>query len=255
MSCYAPPTHWCRCCNSALYQAILVATSSHGIAPWPNHHRAFDLRCMLGAKNAQVCGVCARSRASAHAGVRASARKHVCNRTCKHASNRARGYASNRAYGCSPCFLPMAPWVQGQPKRPFVPSSQRRDGRLISLSPDALNLPAPTDSIHVLRHKFVVKGLNNHDLVTLVGAHTIGQTDCSFFQYRLYNFMAKGNADPTINQAFLAQLHALFLECGNVSTRVPLDKDSQIKFNVSFFKNVRAGNGILELDQRIFGDI
>ena len=86
------------------------------------------------------------------------------------------------------------------------------------------------------------------------GAHTIGQTDCSFFQYRLYNFMEKGNADPTINQAFLAQLHALCPECGNVSTRVPLDKDSQIKFDVSFFKNVRVGNGVLESNQRIFGD-
>ncbi|KAJ9688642.1 hypothetical protein PVL29_014346 [Vitis rotundifolia] len=129
----------------------------------------------------------------------------------------------------------------------------RRDGRLLFVSPD---LPAPTDSIPVLREKFAAKGLNNHDLVTLVGAHTIGQTDCSSFQYRLYNFTAKGNADPTINQAFLAQLRALCPDVGgNVSkSGVPLDKGSQFKFDVSFFKNLRDGNGVLESDQRLFGD-
>ncbi|CBI28199.3 unnamed protein product, partial [Vitis vinifera] len=106
------------------------------------------------------------------------------------------------------------------------------------------------------REKFVTKGLNNHDLITLVGAHTIGLTDCSSFQYRLYNFTAKGNVDPTINQAFLAQLRALCPDVGgNVSKRgVPPDKDSQFKFDVSFFKNVRDGNGVLESDQRLFGD-
>ena len=88
------------------------------------------------------------------------------------------------------------------------------------------------------------------------GAHTIGLTDCSSFEYRLYNFTAKGNADPTINQAFLAQLRALCPDVGgDVSKKgVPLDKDSQFKFDVSFFKNVRDGNGVLESDQRLFGD-
>lgn len=33
-----------------------------------------------------------------------------------------------------------------------------------------------------------------------------------------------------------------------------LDKDSQLKFDVSFFKNVRDGYGILESDQRLWGD-
>ena len=86
------------------------------------------------------------------------------------------------------------------------------------------------------------------------GAHTIGQTNCSVFQYRLYNFTTRGNADPTINPAFLAQLQALCPEGGNGSTRVALDTNSQTKFDVNFFKNVRDGNGVLESDQRLFGD-
>ncbi|KAL6330705.1 hypothetical protein AAG906_009133 [Vitis piasezkii] len=130
----------------------------------------------------------------------------------------------------------------------------RRDETNVSSSPDASNFPAPNDSIPVLRQKFADKGLNTQDLVTLVGAHTIGQANCSVFQYRLYNFTTRGNADPTINPAFLAQLQALCPEGGNGSTRVALDTNSQTKFDVNFFKNVRDGNGVLESDQRLFGD-
>nr|GLL20449.1 peroxidase 25 [Ipomoea trifida] len=129
----------------------------------------------------------------------------------------------------------------------------RRDGR-ISKSSEASNLPSPFDSIDVQRQKFAAKGLDDHDLVTLVGAHTIGQTDCLFFRYRLYNFTATGNADPSINQAFLTQLQTLCPKNGDPSKKVALDKDTQLGFDVSFFKNVRDGNGVLESDQRLWGD-
>ena len=33
-----------------------------------------------------------------------------------------------------------------------------------------------------------------------------------------------------------------------------LDKDSQTNFDVSFFKNVRDGNAVLESDQRLWGN-
>ncbi|KAG6421109.1 hypothetical protein SASPL_117658 [Salvia splendens] len=129
----------------------------------------------------------------------------------------------------------------------------RRDGR-VSLSSDASNLPGPADSVAVQRQKFAAKGLDDHDLVTLVGAHTIGQTDCLFFRYRLYNFTVTGSADPSITQAFLQPLQTLCPKAGDGSQRVGLDKDSELKFDVSFFKNVRDGYGILESDQRLWGD-
>ncbi|KAK7327742.1 hypothetical protein VNO77_21832 [Canavalia gladiata] len=129
----------------------------------------------------------------------------------------------------------------------------RRDGR-ISLSTQASNLPSPLDSVSVQRQKFAAKGLDDQDLVTLVGAHTIGQTECRFFSYRLHNFTTTGNSDPTINQAFLPQLQALCPNNGNGLRRVSLDKDSPAKFDVSFFKNVRDGNGVLESDQRLWED-
>ncbi|KAG6421113.1 hypothetical protein SASPL_117662 [Salvia splendens] len=97
----------------------------------------------------------------------------------------------------------------------------RRDGR-VSLSSDTSNLPGPADSVAVQRQKFAAKGLDDHDLVTLV--------------------------------AFLQPLQTLCPKAGDGSQRVALDKDSQLKFDVSFFKNVRDGYGILESDQRLWGD-
>ena len=88
----------------------------------------------------------------------------------------------------------------------------------------------------------------------MAGAHTIGQTDCLFFRYRLYNFTTTGSADPTISQPFLTQLQTLCPKNGDGSKRVALDIDSQTKFDVSFFKNVRDGKGVLESDQRLWGD-
>lgn len=128
----------------------------------------------------------------------------------------------------------------------------RRDGRVSSSQ--GLNLPSPLDSVAVQRQKFAAKGLDDHDLVTLVGAHTIGQTDCQFFRYRLYNFTTTGNADPSISQSFLAQLQTLCPKDGDGTKRVALDIDSQNKFDVSFFKNVRDGKGVLESDQRLWED-
>ena len=90
--------------------------------------------------------------------------------------------------------------------------------------------------------------------VCTAGAHTIGQTDCRFFSYRLYNFTTTGSSDPTIDQAFLGQLQALCPKNGNGLRRVDLDKESPAKFDASFFKNVLDGNGVLESDQRLWGD-
>lgn len=95
---------------------------------------------------------------------------------------------------------------------------------------------------------------NSLQIYNMAGAHTIGQTDCIFFRYRLYNFTTTGNADPTISPSFLGQLQALCPKNGDGSKRVALDTDSQTKFDASFFKNVRDGNGVLESDQRLWDD-
>ncbi|EAY72725.1 hypothetical protein OsI_00589 [Oryza sativa Indica Group] len=122
----------------------------------------------------------------------------------------------------------------------------RRDGRISSAS-DAKALPSPADPVSVQRQKFAAQGLTDR-------AHTIGQTDCIFFRYRLYNFTATGNADPTISPSALPQLRALCPPAGDGSRRVALDLGSPGAFDVSFFKNVRDGGAVLESDQRLWGD-
>ncbi|KAL8152582.1 hypothetical protein V2J09_010342 [Rumex salicifolius] len=129
----------------------------------------------------------------------------------------------------------------------------RLDGR-VSSSSDTSSLPSPLESIAVHRQKFAAKGLNDHDLVTLVGAHTIGQTACRNFQYRLYNFTATGNSDPTVSPSTLAQLQSQCPKSGDGSNRVGLDEDTPAKFDVSFFKNIKDGSAVLESDQRLWAD-
>ncbi|RDX82654.1 Cationic peroxidase 2, partial [Mucuna pruriens] len=128
----------------------------------------------------------------------------------------------------------------------------RRDGR-ISQASDVSNLPSPFDSVDVQKQKFAAKGLNTQDLVTLVGAHTIGSAGCEFFSKRLYNFTANG-PDPSIKPSFLAKLRALCPQNSGASNRVALNTGSETKFDTSYYANLRNGQGVLQSDQAIWND-
>ncbi|KAH6831696.1 peroxidase superfamily protein [Perilla frutescens var. hirtella] len=129
----------------------------------------------------------------------------------------------------------------------------RRDGRVSQASATS-NLPGFTDSVDVQKRKFLDKNLNTQDLVALSGGHTIGTSACQFFQYRLYNYNSTGGPDPSINAAFLPTLRNLCPANGDTSRRVGLDNGSQNRFDNSYFTNLRDGRGILESDQRLWGD-
>ncbi|KAL0559333.1 hypothetical protein IC582_003941 [Cucumis melo] len=127
----------------------------------------------------------------------------------------------------------------------------RRDGK-VSISFEAEDLPSPFEPIDNHIQKFAEKGLDEEDLVTLVGAHTVGRTDCQLFSYRLQNFTSTGNPDPTISPSFLTELRTLCPLDGDPFRGVAMDKDSQLKFDNSFYKNLMNGNGVLESDQRLW---
>ncbi|XP_051133570.1 peroxidase N1-like [Andrographis paniculata] len=129
----------------------------------------------------------------------------------------------------------------------------RRDGR-VSVASEAANLPGFTESIASQTQKFLDKGLNVQDLVTLVGAHTIGTTACQFFSYRLYNFNSTGSPDPSIDATFLPTLLSLCPQGGDSSRRVALDSGSEARFDTSFLGNLRDGRGVLESDQKLWTD-
>ncbi|KAL1289613.1 hypothetical protein HN51_058022 [Arachis hypogaea] len=130
----------------------------------------------------------------------------------------------------------------------------RRDGR-VSQASDVSNLPAPSDSVDVQKQKFAAKGLNTQDLVTLVGGHTIGTTQCQFFSNRLFNFNGTAAADPAIDPSFVSNLQALCPQnTGAAANRVALDTGSQFKFDSSYFSNLRNRRGILQSDQALWSD-
>ncbi|KAG6406787.1 hypothetical protein SASPL_134398 [Salvia splendens] len=128
----------------------------------------------------------------------------------------------------------------------------RRDGRVSQASATS-NLPGFRDSVDVQKQKFLDKKLNTQDLVALVGGHTIGTSACQFFSYRLYNF-TNGGPDPTIDPAFLPTLRGLCPNGGDGTRRVGLDSGSETRFDAGYFAKLRDGRGVLESDQRLWGD-
>lgn len=85
------------------------------------------------------------------------------------------------------------------------------------------------------------------------GGHTIGTTQCQFFNYRLFNFTNNG-PDPSMDPAFVTQMQALCPQNGDGSRRVALDTGSAGRFDTMFFSNLRNGRGVLESDQKLWTD-
>jgi len=95
---------------------------------------------------------------------------------------------------------------------------------------------------------FTSKGLTLEDMVTLMGAHTIGFAKCIFFQSRLSSF--SGNIDPTMDpnlDAFLVE------KCGSRGneTSVFLDQKTPFDFDNGFYSQIVNKRGILEIDQQL----
>ncbi|WJX29663.1 peroxidase [Trifolium repens] len=127
----------------------------------------------------------------------------------------------------------------------------RRDG-LVS---NALNVTIPGTSLNVSQalKKFTSKGLTLEDMVTLIGAHTIGFSKCKFFQNRLSSFRS-GRIDPTMDP----NLNAYLVEkCGSIfnpaenHTSVFLDEETPFDFDNQFYKQIINRRGILHIDQQL----
>ncbi|XP_060167809.1 peroxidase 43 [Lycium barbarum] len=129
----------------------------------------------------------------------------------------------------------------------------RRDGVISNLSL-ANDMPEVSDSIQILKAKFLQKGLNGKDLVVLSAAHTIGTTACFFMTRRLYNFFPGGGSDPSINPSFLPELMATCPQNGNVDVRLPIDRGSSGTFDNNILQNIRSGFAVLQSDASLYED-
>ena len=89
-------------------------------------------------------------------------------------------------------------------------------------------------------------------LCIIAGAHTIGQARCTTFKQRLYNQTGKGQPDPTLNTAYLAQLKANCPASGGDQNLSPLDLVSPTTFDSQYFTNLKNGKGLLNSDQELY---
>ncbi|PWA60752.1 peroxidase superfamily protein [Artemisia annua] len=129
----------------------------------------------------------------------------------------------------------------------------RKDG-LVSRMELAARMPDVQDSIHILKQKFIEKGLNDRDLVILSAAHTIGTSACFFMTRRLYDFASSGGPDPSINPSFLPELMSSCPKRGNPNDRLPMDHGSGDIFDKQIFQNIRSGFAVLQSDAKLMDD-
>lgn len=141
--------------------------------------------------------------------------------------------------------------LAGGPK--YAVPTGRRDGLV---SRDDASLPGPQETVAEAFAEFRAKGFTLNEMVTLLGAHTVGVSHCSFFQDRLVNFQGTGRPDPSMDRALAARLARI---CGTTtpSNRDPtvfLDQGTSFRMDNQFYNQTIFKRGILEIDQRLAND-
>ena len=136
--------------------------------------------------------------------------------------------------------------LAGGPK--YAVPTGRRDG-LISNPNDANQLPGPASSVEVAFRVFNRKGLTRKEMVTLLGAHTVGFAHCNFFQDRLSNFEGTGAADPSMDSRLVSKLIKVCRTGSNPKTF--LDQNTSSVFDNEFYNQIQLKKGILQFDQEL----
>ncbi|GMH09073.1 hypothetical protein Nepgr_010913 [Nepenthes gracilis] len=131
----------------------------------------------------------------------------------------------------------------------------RKDGRVSLAVETFANLPPPTADVNQLTQIFANKGLTQEEMVTLSGAHTIGRSHCTSFNYRLYNFSTENGQDPTLDAAYATQLKQ---QCPQGSTNaslvVPMDPISPFVLDSGYYMNILFNRGLFSSDQALSKD-
>lgn len=120
----------------------------------------------------------------------------------------------------------------------------RRDG-LVS-NPAEVNLPGPSLTVQEALKFFTNKGFSLNDMVTLLGAHTVGIAHCSLFQDRISR--SDGSMDPNL----FARLSRTCAARNDPS--VFLDQSTSFIVDNEFYKQIRLKKGILKIDQQLATD-
>ncbi|KAI3821005.1 hypothetical protein L1987_08561 [Smallanthus sonchifolius] len=125
----------------------------------------------------------------------------------------------------------------------------RRDSKKASLNGSNNNIPPPNSTIQNLLTFFRRQGLNEVDLVSLSGAHTLGMARCTTFKQRLYNQNGNNQPDSTLERSYYHDLKAVCPKTGGDNNISPLDLASPATFDNTYFKLIMSGKGLLTSDQ------
>ncbi|PNY00331.1 peroxidase 48-like protein, partial [Trifolium pratense] len=91
---------------------------------------------------------------------------------------------------------------------PFYPLyTGRRDGSNSFADIATDELPSPYADLSQIISSFKLRGFDEREMVTLLGAHNIGVIHCKFFENRLYNLSGTNKPDPSMNTEFLNMNH------------------------------------------------
>ncbi|KAJ3676487.1 hypothetical protein LUZ60_003899 [Juncus effusus] len=125
----------------------------------------------------------------------------------------------------------------------------RRDAKTASLSGANNNIPTPASSLSTLISKFSAQGLSSSEMVTLAGAHTIGQARCTSFRSHIYN-------DTDIDSSFAKSTQS---NCPTTSgsgdnNLAPLDLQTPTAFDNNYYRNLVTLKGLLHSDQELYNN-
>ncbi|KAL5719289.1 peroxidase [Ranunculus cassubicifolius] len=112
----------------------------------------------------------------------------------------------------------------------------RRDGLVSKLT--EVDLPTPQFSVGQASGSFDARGLTVSDMVTLLGAHTLGIAHCGLFQERF--------SDPNFVSTFEGR-------CSSSSDIVPMDH-TPLKFDTDFYNQILSNRALLSIDQELGTD-
>jgi peroxidase len=118
----------------------------------------------------------------------------------------------------------------------FAMPAGRLDGRVSLANETTDNLPGPFCDLDALTNFFAAKGLDRDDMVTLSGAHTIGQARCAFVSNR-----------TDMNATLAKDLRRDKCRSGG-NTKVALDYKTPDTMDVQYYQNVNDDDVVLDSD-------